>query len=122
MDYCGPHPSITYDSPDLKNLKLTGVVRSYATHRPVACAELALWRGDDAHMTVTAFADGKGRFKFDSLPFGRYHLKVSLGGYLGGYLWGYLPTEVASLLVPRENSVFIDIPIVRNNKGLIICQ
>jgi len=33
-----------------------------------------------------------------------------------------MPTEVTSLLVPRENSVFIDVPIMRNDGKLIICQ
>jgi hypothetical protein len=114
MDYCGPHPSISYDSPDLKNLKLTGVVRAYESHRPIARAELVLWRENDTQMRATAVADGKGSFKFASLPAGRYHLQVSRRGYL--------PTEVTPLLVPRENSVFIDIPIVRDDKMLIICQ
>jgi hypothetical protein len=114
MDYCGPHPSIRYDSPALNNLKLTGVIRAYENHRPVARAELALWPEDGTQMKVTAVADGKGRFKFDSLPAGRYHLQISCRGYLR--------LEVAPLLVPRENGVFIDIPIVRDDKKIIICQ
>jgi hypothetical protein len=114
MDYCGPHPSITYDPPDSKNLKLAGVVRAYEDLRPRAHAELALWRDDDPQTKATAFTDAKGTFKVDTLPPGRYHLKVSLKGYL--------PEEVKSLLVPRENSVFIDIPIVKDDKRLIICQ
>jgi hypothetical protein len=114
MDYCGAYPSITYDSPDSKNLKLAGVVRAYEDLRPRAHAGLALWRDDDPQTKATAFSDAKGRFKVDTLPPGRYHLKVSLKGYL--------PTEVTPLLVPRENSVFIDIPIVRDDKRLIICQ
>jgi hypothetical protein len=114
MDYCGPHPSTRYDSPDLNNLKLSGVVRTYESHRPLARAELALWRDDDTQMEAMAVADGKGRFKFDSLPPGRYHLQVSRRGYLR--------TAVTPLLVPRENGVFIDIPIVRDDKKIIICQ
>jgi hypothetical protein len=114
MDYCGPHPSIRYDSPDLNNLKLTGVVRAYESRRPLARAELTLWRDDDTQMESTAVADGKGKFKFDSLPAGRYHLQVSRRGYLR--------TAVTPLLLPRENGVFIDIPIVRDDKKIIICQ
>jgi Carboxypeptidase regulatory-like domain len=114
MDYCGAHPSITYDSPDSRNLKLAGVVRAYENHRPRARAELALWPDDDAQTKTTAFTDAKGAFKIDNLPAGRYHLKVSLKRYL--------PTEVTPLLVPRENTVFIDIPIVKDDKRLIICQ
>jgi hypothetical protein len=111
MEYCGPHPSIRYDSSDLK---LTGVVRAYENRKPLARAELALWPEDDTQMKATAVADAKGRFQFDSLPPGRYHLDVSRRGYLR--------TAVTQLLVPRENGVFVDIPIVRDDKKLIICQ
>jgi len=56
-NYCGPHPSITYDSLDLKNPKLTGVVRLYENHRPIAGAKVVLWRADDAQTKVTSVAD-----------------------------------------------------------------
>jgi hypothetical protein len=114
MDECGPHSSIKYDSPYLTSLKLAGVVRAYESLRPLARAELAVWREDNAEKLATAVTDGKGSFRFENLLAGRYRLKVSHTGYL--------PAEVTPLLVPRENSVFIDIPIVKNDGKLIVCQ
>jgi hypothetical protein len=82
MNYCGPHPSIAYDSLELKNPRLTGVVRAYENHGPIARAEVVLWREHDAHITATSVADAEVRFKFDSLPAGRYRLRISRIGYL----------------------------------------
>jgi hypothetical protein len=114
MDECGPHPSISYESPHSGNPNLTGVARAYDGLKPVARAELELWREDTGEKAATAVADEKGSFRFEKLSAGRYRLKVSHRGYL--------PTEVMPLLLPRENSVFIDIPIGRNDGKTIICQ
>jgi hypothetical protein len=113
-NYCGPHPSITYDSLDPNNPRLTGVVRAYENRRPIPGAKVILWRADDARITVTSVADGEGKFKFDDLPAGRYSLRISR--------IHYLPAEVTSLLAPREDSVYIDIPLRREDRNLIVCQ
>ncbi len=113
-NYCGPHPSISYDSLDPKNPKLTGVVRGYEDYRPIARAEVVLRRAEEGHRMLTAVVDAAGKFKFDSLPAGRYTLRISR--------IGYLPTEVTPLLVPHENSVSIDVPIRKDDGKLIACQ
>lgn len=114
METCGAHPSIAYSSIDPENPQLAGIVRTYENRKALPRAEVILTRVDDPGIQFRTVANDRGRFRFEKLVPGRYDLRVSRHGYL--------PGESKQLLVPHENSVTIDIPLIRDDKKLIVCQ
>jgi hypothetical protein len=44
MNYCGPHPSVRYESARFDGRQLAGIVRDYYDVKPVAKAKIALFR------------------------------------------------------------------------------
>jgi hypothetical protein len=111
MNYRGPNASIAYGSPADTETQLEGVIRDYYDHKPVAKVEVTIWRaGKKVSMRRS---DQAGKFAFTGLSAGHYDLRV-----LGS---GYGLESVKGLLLPRENSVFVEVPILQRNK-IIVCQ
>jgi hypothetical protein len=113
LEECGPHPTIAWSSFDTKNPQLAGVIRSYEG-KALPGAELVATRVDNPSVNFNTLANNRGKFGFDKLPPGRYDLQI--------FRKSYVPTEVKQLLVPRENSVAVDIPMKRDDEKLIVCQ
>jgi hypothetical protein len=78
---------------------LNGEIRDAASHHTIASAVIELVRLDGTK--ETQYADGNGRFHFDSIEQGRY-LSIIHGGY-----------ETATVLLDRTTAKRIEIELVR---------
>jgi len=113
MNYCGPHPSIQYQSNAPKERQVAGTVRDYVNKRPIVKAQIALLRVGERQPILTGRSDRTGRFTLDNPPIGRYLLRIGREDY-----W---PEEVKELLVPQENSVHLDVSLLKRNR-IVVCQ
>ena len=111
MNYCGPHSSIVYEPSTAMKPRLDGVIQDYENHKPVAKADVTIWRASEK--VSSRRSDQAGNFMFNGLPAGYYDLRISRQGY---------GTEnVKGLLLPRENGVSVEISLLKRKK-IVVCQ
>ncbi|MGH9693757.1 MAG: carboxypeptidase regulatory-like domain-containing protein [Bryobacteraceae bacterium] len=111
MNYCGPHPAIAYRPPSAAGPRLDGVIQDYYSRKPISKAEIAVWRaGQQVSMRRS---DKAGKFAFTDLPAGYYDLRISRPGY-----W---TEDVKRMLLPRENGVAVNVPILKRSR-IVVCQ
>jgi hypothetical protein len=113
MNYCGPHPSIRYKIADAKERQVAGTVRDYFNNKPIASAEIALVRAGEAQPIITSSSDDAGKFALYHPPAGKYTLRISRAHY-----W---QENVKELLIPREDSTFVDLTMLKRNQS-VVCQ
>jgi Carboxypeptidase regulatory-like domain len=113
MNYCGSHPSVRYESAEFDGRQLAGIVREYYDVKPVAKAKIALFREGEKQPILKCRSDQTGQFKLNDPPAGRYTLRISRQGY-----W---EADLKEFLIPRENSVFVNFPLLKRNR-IVVCQ
>ena len=113
MNYCGPHPSVRYESAEFDGRQLAGIAREYYDVKPVAKAKIALFREGEKQPILKCRSDQTGQFKLKDPPAGRYTLRISREGY-----W---KADLKEFLIPRENSVFVNFTLVERNR-IVVCQ
>jgi hypothetical protein len=113
MNYCGPHPTVRYESAKSNGRQLAGIVRDDYDAKPIAKAKIALLRVGEKQPILKCSSDQTGKFKLNDPPTGRYTLRISRQGY-----W---EADLKEFLIPRENSALIDFPLLKRNK-IVVCQ
>jgi carboxypeptidase family protein len=113
MNYCGPHPSIRHKIADAKERQVAGTVRDYFNDKPIASAKIALVPAGEAQPTITSSSDHAGKFALYHPPAGKYTLRISRADYR--------QENVKELLIPREDSTFVDLTMLKRNQG-VACQ
>src|SRR5438270_11491537 len=58
---------------------ITGLIHD-PQHRPVQGAKVTVW-ADNSTWSQTVASDSSGQFRFDSVPLGRYYVKVEAEGF-----------------------------------------
>jgi hypothetical protein len=113
METCGPHSTLQYEPPHSRTPRLSGLVRDFYGNKPIKGAKVTVRSTTGGQPVVQAKSDRNGRFVVQSLPAGRYDLRISS--------FGYFAEDVKALLVPRENGVYIDTTVLQLNK-IVVCQ
>jgi len=113
MNYCGPHPSVSYGALESNNPHLTGMIRNYDGEKPVGNVAVSLWRAGEKRPAFTSNSDQTGRFEFKEVSASHYDLRISRRGYE--------PAELKQLLIPRESGASVDFPILKE-KTIVACQ
>lgn len=96
---CGSDFSVSYGPLGATNSHLQGMVYHVGGPVPIANAEVTIQRVDDTQPALRCRSDRSGRFTFDNVAAGIYHLKIAKRGYQ--------PVEVKRLIKPRGHDVFI---------------
>ncbi len=113
MDYCGPHPSITYGSAGEKGPRLAGVIAGYWDKKPVAKAEVTVVNAGKPRLSFMCSSDATGKFEVGDIPAGYYDLRISRRGYQA--------ERIKPVLLPRENTVRINMTVLKRGQ-IVACQ
>lgn len=113
VNYCGPHPSVSYSLLHANGPHLTGVVRDYSDGKPLRNATVSLWRNGEERPAFASHSDQVGKFKFNDIPAGHYDLRI--------FRRGYRPAELKQLLVPGESGTSVDFSVLKR-KWLVACE
>lgn len=113
MDYCGPHPTVQYETADPNERQLVGTVSDYSGGARIAGAKIALLQPGEKKPFLTCRSDRTGKFVLENPPAGRYTLRISRTGYQ--------QEDIDKLLIPREDKTHVDVPMLQQHK-VVVCQ
>jgi len=78
------------------NGSITGIIVSDSSSTPVSFASVALLNAQDSSLLTGVISNNEGKFRFDGLPFGKYHVKATF--------IGFKPQNIKNIELSRQNT------------------